>query len=459
MTCVVVSLALIGSASAFPPETWQDGDEVAVFGHSFEEEYWTNESFNETSPAGNDVSFAASYVNYQNVQAFLLSLNMVENSTGSGTVPFQLFGLHYWTPDNTEVFIGAVLAFLMAFDDTYNGTGPGSNGLPDPGNEPVYYIIPFGVGGVLEDAYAPEVEVQSVAKLGDGHYRFGVSYKNLYAFVTQNLLASILLSSGWIAKFTELTVSYEVTMNTETGEVTAETWYTLGEVTELWTVFLGLPIPTDPHALPETMGISVVHFVTVFTSKYVGPSGNTTGTTINTNINAPLDEDIVLKVGDDAERAMKIGTRGTFDLINESTDYVIKEDQPAMNAIIGAHLVDLLLVGWQLGFAAGAMSIFAYALSEHVQESYDGPMDLAERSLVPGNADGFNAYPMWYAVSFPGWNGYRVVHDPVYTAYTSFEDGEQQDDANPIQAAGLLVLLLIIAVVVIVVVAVTRRKK
>jgi len=455
---VILCAMLVANVSAFPPETWQEGDEVAIFGHSFEEEYWTNESMNATSPAGDDITFSASFVNYENVSAFLLSLNMVENDNGTGNVPFQLFGMHYYTPDGNEVFIGAVLAFLMAFDDTYNGTGPGQNGLPDPGNENISYIIPFGVAGKLDETYPPEVEVQEVEKLGEGHYRFGIQYRNLYAFVSPNFIASALFATGWIAKFSELTITYEVTMDQETNEVRAETWYTIGEVTELWFFIFGIPIPVDPHDLPEHMGLSVVHFVTIFTSKYEGASGNSTGDTINPAINAPLEEDIVLKVGDDSERALSVGTRGTFDLINESTNYVIKEDQPAMNAIVGARLVDMALVAWQLGFAAGAMSVFAYGLSDYVQSTYDGPLDLAQSSLSPTNEDGFNAYPLWYAVSFPQWNGYRVVHDPVYTAYSSFET-PTEDEQPAFDAGGLVVLLLIVVVAVVAIVAVAMRKK
>jgi len=459
---IVVCSILISSTAAFPPAVWNEGDEAAIFGHTFQEEYWTNDSIEVHTEAGDNLTFSTSYVNDSGVQAFLLSLNMIENPNGTGTIPFQLFGMHYYTPENREVFIGAVLAFLMAFDDTYNGTGPGSNGLPDPGNEPVYYVVPFGVGKTLNESYPPEAEVHAVEKLGEGHYRFGIEYRNLYAFVSQNFIVSLIFSSGWIAKFSELTITYEVTMNNETGEVKAETFYTLGEITELWAILLGIPIPADPHNLPATMGISVVHFVTVFTSKYQGASGNTTGNTINTNINTPIDEDILLKVGDDSERAMKIGTRGTFDLINESTGVKIKEDQTAFNAIVGANLVDLVLVAWQLGFAAGAMSVFAYALSDYVQSQYDGPLDLATRSLLPANKQGFNAYPLWYAVSFPEWNGYRVEHDPVYTAYTNINVDQGEEDETPLDIAGLaglIVLLLLVVVIIAVVAAVVKKKR
>jgi len=447
-------MMMLANVSAFPPATWNDGDEAAVFGHTFDEEYWTNSSIETQNAAGDNLTFSASYVNREGVQAFLLCLNMIENANGTGTVPLQLFGMHYRTPENREVFIGAELAFLMVFNDSYNGTGPGANGLPDPGHEDVLYVVPFGVGAALGGEYLPEVNVRPVQKLGEGHYRFGIQYLNLYAFVSPNFLASMVFRTGWIAKFSELTVDYEITMDNTTGVVKAETWYTLGQVTELWAIILGIPIPANPRDIPDTMGICVVHFVTVFTSKYQGASGNETGNTINPDITAPIDQDIVLKVGNNGERAMQIGTRGAFDLINESSGQVVKNDQPAMNAIVGAQVIDLLLVGWQLGFGAGAMSVFAYALSDYVQSKYSGPLDLAQRSLLPANEDGFNAYPLWYAVSFPQWDGYKVVHDPVYTAYT-----DMGAVAEPLNLGGLVVLLLIIVAVIVVVVLVVTRKK
>jgi hypothetical protein len=451
---LALGLMMAANVSAFPPATWHDGDEAAMFGHTFAEEYWTNSSIEAQTPAGDNVTFSASYVNYEDVQAFLLCLKVIENVNGTGTVPFQLFGMHYTTPNGQEVFVGAELAFLMVFNDSYNGSGPGQNGLPDPGHEDVLYVIPFGAAPVVGGSYVPEVNVHSVQKLGPGHFKFGIQYLNLYAFVSPNFLASALLRTGWIAKFSELTVDDEITMDNATGEVKTEAWYTIGEVTELWGVILGIPIPGNPRDIPDTMGISAVHFVTVFTSKYQGAAGNTTGNTLNPDITAPLNQDILLKVGNSGERAMKIGTRGTFDLINESSGLAVRSDQPALNAIVSAKAVDMLLVAWQLGFGAGAMSVFAYALSDYVQSKYTGPLDLAERSLLPANNDGFNAYPLWYAVSFPRWDGYRVVHDPVYTAYTDMNGAE-----SPSNVGGVIVLLVIIvAVVVVAVLLATRRK-
>jgi hypothetical protein len=456
---IVSCILMVSSVSAYPPATWQKGDEVAVFGHSFDEEYWTNSSIKVQNAAKDNITFSASYVNYSGVQAFLIALNMVENQNGSGTVPFQMFGLHYTTPEDREVFISAVLAFMMVFNDTHNGTSLGANNLPDPGNEDTMYVIPFGAASAVgNSSYVPVANVLPVEKLGIGHYRFGIQYLNMYAYVTGTPLLSMLLKTGLVAKFSELKVMYEITMDNTTGEVKTETWYTIGQVTELWGFLLGIPFQMDPKTdISPNLGLSVVHFVTVFTSKYVGATGNTSQNTFNPNVTKSLNEDITLKVGNNGERAMKIGTRGNFDLVNETSGATVEADKTAYSAIVGAHLMDLWLVAWQLGFAAGSMSIFAYAMSDYVKSKYEGPLDLANRSLAVGNSDGFNAHALWYAVSFPHWQGYKIVYDPTYTAYTNIAT----QDTPPAMNVGILMAgaLIVIPIAAVIIVIVASRKK
>jgi len=456
---IVSCILMVSSVSAYPPVTWHKGDEVAAFGHSFDEEYWTNSSIKVKNTAGDNITFSASYVNYSGVQAFLLALNMVENKTGNGTVPFQMFGLHYTTPENREVFIAAMLAFMMVFDDTHNGTNLGANNLPDPGYENVSYVIPFGAASAVgNSSYVPVANVLPVEKLGVGHYRFGIQYLNMYAYVTATPLLSMLLKTALIAKFSELKIMYEITMDNTTGEVKTETWYTIGQVTELWGVILGIPFQMDPKTdISPNLGLSVVHFVTVFTSKYVGATGNTSQNTFNPNVTKSLNEDITLKVGN-GERAMKIGTRGNFDLINETSGATVEQNKTAYSAIVGAKLMDLWLVAWQLGFAAGSMSIFAYAMSDYVKSKYTGPLDLATRSLAINNSDGFNARALWYAVSFPHWQGYKIVYDPTYTAYTNIATQNPPPAMNVGIALAAALIVIPIAVVIIVIVA-SRKKK
>jgi hypothetical protein len=104
------------------------------------------------------------------------------------------------------------------------------------------------------------------------------------------------------------------------------------------------------------------------------------------------------------------------------------------------------------------MSIFAYAMSDYVKTKYTGPLDLATRSLAINNSDGFNARALWYAVSFPHWQGYKVVYDPTYTAYTNIATQNPPPAMNFGIALAAALIVIPIAVVIIVIVA-SRKKK
>jgi hypothetical protein len=408
---------------------------------------WTTDVSN-TSKEGTTYTFSASYVNFNNVQAFLVAFKTAEKNGTVSTLPYQFFGMHYYTPGGREVFLGAVFAFLMAYNDTHNGTALGQNGVPDPGNEPVYYIVPFGVGETTlfknDTSYKPEVSAISVVKNGEGDYTFGISYKNLYAKVIdgnsqQGFVASLLLPI-YIAKFSELTVKYHVKMDKTNKVVTSETFYTIGQVSKLWIWTLFGYKSIDLKLLNPNWGMAAVHFVTMFVSQYtsVDNANNTIGTLQSGQ--SQRVKNVTMRVGGQ-ERAFEIGLRGNFNLIDElNGNTAIKSNQPALNLIVGARASDLILVAWQGGLSAGLMSIFAYGLSKQIQTDYTSPYDLYTR----GGAK-FWGGAFWYAVCFPQWNSYRVEHDPVYSAYTGFSAGPLTPVKNKICGGSIIILGVAVA--------------
>ena len=421
-------------------DNWEDGKEKEILGHTFEEESWTASPVETTNDNGDKVTYSVSYLNYKNVQAFLVALNKVENENGTGVLPYQMFGMHYYTPNNREVFIGALLAFFMAYDDT-NG-----DGIPNT-NENKTFVIPFGVEKIANGTYPPEVSAIKITKKGEGHWQFGMQYKNMYALVTPTPLLPLL---GWIAKFSELKITYDIKFNDETNEVTAETFYTVGQVKELW-AFVGKWTKEESREnISLSLGLSAVHFVTIFTSRYK-ITGNNTGNTVSSGI---ADEDVVIGVGEDNHRAFKIGFRGEYDLKDEVNGKTIETDKDAINILLQAKLIDLGFVAHQLAIAGGLFSIFAYALSDEVQDKYTSPRDLAEKSLRPFNPEGFGVHALWYAVCFPSFQGYRIEHDPQYTAYVTFnpEIGGEDEKSSP----GFEIVILIAGIGLI---ALISRKK
>lgn len=404
---------IVASPASAAPSVWNEGDEAAWTGHTFSEEYWTSEITNDTAD-GATSTFVASYVDAGPVQAFLIAYKQWEKGNATATLPYQLFGMHYLSPEGRDVFIGGVFAYLMAFNDTYPA---GGNGLPNPGHEDVYYVLPFGVSNdFTNDSYPLEVSAIAAEKLGEGHYRFGITYKNMVAkIISANGVGQFWLSAVlpiYVARFSELTVTYEITVDNTAHSAKAETWYTLGEVQKLW--LWGQEV--DPHALNETWGIAAVHYGVAFTSAYTVEDGG--GTTLSANIDQPsaVDE-MSFKIGG-TNRFAKIGFRGTFDLYDEpdvgagGSDTLVSADNNAVNAIVGARPADRLLVLWQYGLSANLFSVFAYGMSPQIRDDFSSPQDLLLRAGTK-----FVGNDFWYAVSFPHWQGYKVVHDPSYEAF------------------------------------------
>ncbi len=447
------SVAILASpATSIPPATFNDNSARVLFGHTFKEEVWTAPDVR--FQAGNaTASFAVSYAQYKTVKAFLVAFNNLTIDGKVGTVPYQLFGMRYYTPEGNEVLIGAVLAFLMAFNDTYDGTGPGSNGLPDPGNEEVFYVIPFGVGEALPgEPYAPVAEPMTAQKLGAGHFRFGQTYRNMYAKVIDaNNLIGFLLSAAfpiYIAKFSELSIVYDIRVDEAAGTVVAETFYTIGQVSKLW--LWGQPV--DPKHLNTQWGLCAVHYVVAFTSTYVVTGANP-AVNLETNISKRMDEDIAIRVGDGRERAFEIGHRGTYDLVDETTSTKIAEERDAVAITLHTLGTDYLLVVWQASFALDQFTTLAWAVSEHLQGRFKSPLQLWQNAR--GN---FTAGAVWYGTSFPNWTGYRIEHDPTYTAYADVDYVETQGD-EPERSPAFGAIVATVAIMVPALLFTSRRRR
>jgi hypothetical protein len=427
---------------------WEKGDEKKYTdGRSFEEEWWVAD-YSNTTEDGYNLTSSIFYVNKDNVQAFLIAIKDIKNETTIGTIPYQLFGLHYYSPEGQEVFIGAIFAFLLG----YNNTHEPESGIPNPEHEDVFYIIPFGAAELVDGKNIPEVS-RKAEKINDTTYQFTIQYKNITAILTKSPTWSAILKTGWIALFSELTIRYRITLDKENGEVRAETYYDIGQVQELWLIFLGAPISVPVNKIPKTLGIAAVHYVTVFSS-YSSVVGAGSGNTIDTGITKPVEEDLSIQ-GKNNERVFKIGFRGTYDLIDESKNprETIMANQNAINIILQARFEDTLLVLRQLAFSGDLMSIMAYGISDSVQKEYKSPKDLKDRAIFK-----FKATPLWYAVAFPEWDGYRIEHDPVYTAYTHFSAPEEESDDKERTVCGSTMVILLATTASVTVVGFKRRK-
>ena len=435
---LVMPFVMMPTASA-----WSMGDEVAVFGHTFEEEYWTNDSLYIEGTNGNG-SLTTSYVSNGDFEAFLIAFNEFNMTDGTQMIaPYQLFGMHFITPGDQEVFIAAVFAFLLVHNETY-----GSNQLPDVGNEPAWYVVPLANSSAWPE-YTSSVEPIPATKISDNHYRMGMQYYNLTCrIVDANNPVGFWLSLAipiLEVVISELTIQYDIIID-ESGEVHAESLYTIGQVKELnlWGVER-----TPSDIINENMEISAVHFLSIFASEYT-VVGSTDGNTIAAPTDTtPMDDNVTIQVGDDDERAFDIGFGRQYALINETSETVVNSSLTALNTLLGVRLSDLILVLWQAPLSGWLFAHMAYGLSTQLQSTYS-----TVGGMVSNVNTAFTNTNWWYAVTFPTWNGLRVEQDPVYVAYTNLATFTTTDD----DSAGFIAVILLVTGIVAVVWVLRKRR-
>ena len=462
MTLWTIIILVLPSASMPFASAWEAGDEAAVFDHTFSEEYWTNDSIIVSNNNGT-ASFTASYVHVGEFQAFMIAFNNANMSTGQHLIsPYQLFGMHYKTPQNRDVFVGATFAFLLLHNESY-----GSNSLPDMGHEAAWYIVPFNDDTTF--GVKPSVVPIPATKVSNRHYRFGMSYYNL----TCRIVEAGTPTGFWLSLalpvltvlLSELTIEYDIVIHDD-GSVQAESLYTIGQIHQM-KVF-GLPVaPSD--IIVDSMKISVVHYLSVFASQYRVINASTGNTITAPNSTTPIDDDIGIVVGP-SERAFDIGFDHQYSLKNETTDPwdVVSINETTMNCLLGVRLSDLVFVAWQSPLSAPLFAHMTFGLSEHVRNIYSSVGDLTQGTL---NGTAFVNSNWWYAVTFPEWHGLRVQQDPVYMAYTSlsYAPNNPTNTTTTISTtttttsatdngSGSIVVLLMITVGVIVIVLLIRRQ-
>jgi hypothetical protein len=419
---------------------WEAGDEVAIFGHTFAEEYWTNDSLFVEGDGGGNATLTASYVGVGDFDSFLIAFNEINTNNGDRLIiPYQLFGMHYTTPNDNEVFIAAVFAFLLAHNETF-----GDNNLPDMGHDAAWYVVPVANNNPWPE-YTPAVESIPATKLGDGHYRFGMRYTNMPVRI---VAANSTPAAFWLTLavpvltmlITEIVIEYDISIGTD-GVVNAETVYTLGQVTRA--KWFGLAEQDPSEIIVPSLAVTAVHYLSVFTSNYEARTADT-NTLVDPTGTEPLDEDLDITIGD-SDRAFSIGIGREYSLVNESTDpwTTVSTGETALNTLLEARPGDFFLILWQAPLSIWLYAHMAFGLSEQVRSMYNSP-----QALINNAGTAFDDDQLWYGVTFPEWNGLRIEQDPTYTAYTNLAAGTIPTGGG----AGVLVLAGIAVVVIVILV-------
>ncbi|HEX9611995.1 MAG TPA: hypothetical protein VGA05_00070 [Candidatus Bathyarchaeia archaeon] len=386
----------------------------------------------------NSTEHAYIYANYINVGGFQLFsaglVNVTHNGINFVTIPIQTFFEHYKTPGGKDVITASSFISLVAFRE--NSTTDVYPNSPDRGDEN-YASFSLGVNltaltGHKMPSPVSTAQIIPLTSTDSNHYSWGLKYTNLNAMwwkVNPDPLFPCCLPTTprGLAQYTELTFNYALAIDPGSKTATLTTSYTIGRVTDLWVISTTPAVhmnSTGTYNLDGTArnSTTVYQFLTAkqFKLSIVLSQKAIVAGTITTNkddAGASVDNDSSTDVthtgintnAADNERAFRadFGVKPQYNLYNYTKD---PGESTYSTYNVTARTVNR--TGWGGNPVFWFQNAFMGFLPLFVAHVDPALIQQAKSGMVS-----FTVTDYLYIISYPTWNGYRIVNDPAYTAY------------------------------------------
>lgn len=376
------------------------------------------------------------YTNYINVGGFQLFYVGLVNATHNSrfvTIPLQTFFEHYKTPAGKTAVTASSFISLVAFKENTSSVHPNS---PDRGDE-LYASFSLGVdltafGGRPVPPYVATSKIIPLTSIDDNHWTWGLNYTNLNAIWWRIGVDSL---PYWdsnvprgLARYSELTFTYDLTIDPSTKTAKLQTNYTVGKMTDLWLLAQN-PVAhlnatgtynldgtlASPQTIYEFLQTGQYKLSIVLAQKAILVSQNTAQTPRDTidgsNATAVDDSEhdvsraAVSTEAPDGERVFRadFGTKPTYQL------YDLDDSNPTAYDATTRTVRRLGWAGnpvfWFQNKFMGFLPLFvAHVDPALIQHARNGLVDFVASDYV-------------YIISYQQWGGTKIVHDPDFTAF------------------------------------------
>jgi len=414
------------------------------------------------------------YINTSGFQLYYSGLVNITAGTGALTIPVQSFIEHYKTPNGNDVLTSSSFIMLLAFNDT--ATSKHSN-FPDV-NDNLYasFSLGFDLTDIYGDAAKPALTCKTeiiplTPSNNDLTWTWGMRYTNLtavwwrmWADPANPRFEALPIA---ITTYDELTFTYELNLDPTNHKATLTANYTIGRMVNLWLIYWLLLLPIAAHynstgtytlnGRTKLSDETIYQFlekqhikmsVVLFQNSLVLGGVKTQSTYNNQNAtDAEVDLSsgaMITKAGNEEIFKTDFGTKATYQLYNytkdsSETEYTTHNVVPravpragyARNSLFDIHVALLRYVPLIVQYVAPAL----------YQKAKDYILDMTY-------SDNF------YIISYPTYSGFKVKHDPTYTAYIAATTGT----APPSNLFGLVLIGGIIAVIAVAVVLVAKKR-
>ncbi len=374
------------------------------------------------------------YANYVNVGGFQLFYTGLVNATHNGmyvTIPLQTLFEHFKTPGGKDAITASSFISLVSFKENSSDIYANS---PDR-NDTIYASFSLGVNlaaltGHPVPSYVASSNIIPLTSTDSNHWSWGLDYTNLNAIwwrVNPNPLFP-----WWdqniprgLAQYTELKFNYALAIDPSSKTATVTTSYTIGRMTDLWLLTTNPAIHLNSTGTYNLNGSrnstqTVYQFLqagqyklsVVLSQKTILASHTVTNTddssaSVDSDNSTDVTRTAVSSRAEDGEPVFKsnFGVKPSYNLYNYTRD--------SSQSSYSSYNVNTRTVS-----RAGWNPVFAF------QNSFMGFLPLFVAHVDPGLVQqakagmvNIQAADYLYIISYPTWGGYRIVHDPSYTAF------------------------------------------
>ncbi len=416
------------------------------------------------------------YVNNSGLQLLYAGLeNITTDETGYLRIPMQSFIMHYKTNENNrDVILANTFLMLMAFNESSNTLYPDS---PDQ-NDILYasFSLGFDLSALGQTLPVLNSKTETIPLTHKGNeWTWGMKYTNLTTlwwrtWVNPN---NPRFDNSWpvaLTVYDELTFTYKLTIDPDAGTATLQENHVIGRMRHLfagpifplWTYYnstghYGLlgRIKLDNNTIHDfiqdnNLKMSIINFQTSVMADHETYSQTAAGRNV-TDEEVPVTDTSIYTYADDGEKIFTadFGTKKEYNLYNYTADPTESTYDTYEATANTSRIAGFAGNGGLFALHIGLMK-FLPAVVIHMY-----PALFAKAVSTIANMSRANYF---YIIAYPEYSGYRVVHDPTFTAYIA-TNTDTLGNPPPTGAGGIIIIAIIIIAVGIGVAAFIARRK
>ncbi len=288
------------------------------------------------------------------------------------------FGQHYYTENDTEVFVGNTLTSMEVYNDT-NGNGVPDIDFATGKSEIVHYFL-------VNSSVSFEATPIEKSLINDvPHYKWGIRYATIDGYLTSedgSPAAMVMLDY--------LALSYDFYIQNNVSYL--KTNFSIGKILDI------TPLSSVNVTL-EGLGLSLLYGTTIITMKpYVTMVNGEPYNSTTAQASAKPTESSEIRI--ENAKAYEFLFGQNYTLFRDSQEEVYESQSAAVaNRSISGNL--RVSVEWLLHDLEGVLSDLFPRMS-----SMNAPINLD-----------YSVSSLLYRVCYPRWDGCRLEHDPTYVAY------------------------------------------